>query len=387
MAVYSKDKYETEIQKLTKRFWTSSWGQLSQFQDFARQISAAPPPPYVLKTTIPAPAEDDALNSLLTAVDGLRQSDEQYTRLSLVDVPAEWVFGDGDAAQTTTGQKLTLLYVHGGGFIYGSPATARRVTQKLAKLTNGRCVAIQYRYGTEQPFPAQLADLFVTYLTLLAPSSANPSHKSVPAERIVFAGESSGLNLLYSLTQVILYLQKAAKSTVQFHGTSVDIKLPAGIAGLSGFFDITCGLPSWSQNSRWDCLPESQPTYWREWKDQDVWPADPPRADIYCEKSAMMHPLVSPVAATSWAGSPPLFLACGEERNTDGNLYIAQQAARQGVTVHLEQYENMTHVWPTALPHLPHSARALLRNGHSFVWLYLRVYLYRLTGNSSRLKR
>ena len=61
---------------------------------------------------------------------------------------------------------------------------------------------------------------------------------------------------------------------------------------------------------------------------------------------------------------PPLFLACGEERNTDGVLFIAREAARQGVLVQLEHYEAMTHVWPTTFPKLPHSTFFLDRWAH-----------------------
>ena len=160
--------------------------------------------------------------------------------------------------------------------------------------------------------------------------------------------------------QVLLYAMEK-HPVLRFHGKDVKLQLPAGVAGVSGFFDITCGLPSWTKNAQWDCLPEIQPTYLQDWRDQKAWPAEPPRADVYCEKSAMTHPLANPVTALNWAGAPPMFLACGEERNADGTLYLAREAARQGVPVHLEQYEAMLHVWAMVLPKLPHSTTLLER--------------------------
>ena len=361
MAFYSESRYEAELKALNEGFAVLRQANILQRQKQARQLSAADSPPYVRKTHFPRPPEDQVLSFLLEAVDGLKQSHERYTIPPLVDVCAEWVYDKAGAAKASRCEGPTLLYIHGGGFLYGSPATARRATRRLADLTRGRCLAIQYRYCTEQPFPGSLLDAFVAFLSLLAPSKDMSTEEPgpVPASQIILAGESSGLNLVMALVQVLLFLRNNGRDTIRFHRQDVKIELPAAVTGISGFFDITCSLPSWTRNSRWDCLPELQATYTAEFKDQEVWPADPPRADVYCEKSAMAHPLVSTVAARDWVGAPPMFLACGEERNADCNFFIAKYAHEQGVPVRFQFYEKMTHVWPTALPKLPHSAHVL----------------------------
>lgn len=156
-------------------------------------------------------------------------------------MPAEWAY-ETSSASLNVERGPTLLYIHGGGFLHGSPGTARRATRKLAELTGGRCLAIKYHYCTEQPFPGALLDALMAYLSLLSPASTS-RHRSVPANKIFFAGESSGLSLAMSLIQVLLYAQKT-NPVVSFHGKKVKLGLPAGVTGLSGFFDVTCALPS-----------------------------------------------------------------------------------------------------------------------------------------------
>ena len=233
---------------------------------------------------------------------------------------------------------------------------ARAATTTLASLSNGRCVAVGYRYSTTEPFPGALLDVFQAYLSLLSPPPGS-FHTAIPSENIVFAGESSGLNLVLSLIQVLLRLRENTKS-IMFHGREVALELPAGVAGLSGWLDLTGALPSWKNKSEFDYLPVELPCYTTQWPGDPLWPADPPRGDLYCETSALAHPLVCPIAAQSWRGAPPMWLACGEERCADGVKLVAQQAARDDVTVILEVFEAMPHAWTIYLPKTPHGKKA-----------------------------
>ena len=61
---------------------------------------------------------------------------------------------------------------------------------------------------------------------------------------------------------------------------------------------------------------------------------------------------MSPAAARNWSGCPPLWLVMGQERLADSGKVIAQTAARQGVVVLWETYEQMPHIWIMMLPKL-----------------------------------
>jgi acetyl esterase/lipase len=53
-----------------------------------------------------------------------------------------------------------VLYLHGGGFVAGSPALYRNLTWRVAAATRSRVLAIGYRLAPEHPFPAALDDAF-----------------------------------------------------------------------------------------------------------------------------------------------------------------------------------------------------------------------------------
>ena len=66
----------------------------------------------------------------------------------------------------------------------------------------------------------------------------------------------------------------------------------------------------------------------------------------YCEGRALCHPLVSPVNAEDWTGSPPMWFAVGEVSVLDGCKIVAKRASEQGVFTVWEEYEDMPHIFP-----------------------------------------
>ncbi|KAJ2074949.1 hypothetical protein GGH13_000955 [Coemansia sp. S155-1] len=60
-----------------------------------------------------------------------------------------------------------ILYLHGGGYKYGSPASHRGVTGRLSGLSGLRCISIHYRLAPLHPYPAQLYDGFLAFVYLM----------------------------------------------------------------------------------------------------------------------------------------------------------------------------------------------------------------------------
>ncbi|KAI9704439.1 MAG: hypothetical protein M1836_007302 [Candelina mexicana] len=202
------------------------------------------------------------------------------------------------------------------------------------------------------PFPAALLDALVAYLSLLHPPPGS-LHDPVSASSIVFSGDSAGGGLSFSLVQALLELQRQSPNqsppTITWHGKQVSVPLPAGVAANSGWFDLTRCLPSLETNARYDYLPPPSDSAHIKFPKCPIWPTDPPRGDVYTDISALCHPLVSPMAAKSWEGAPPMWIECGEEMLTDENKVLAQRAASQGVSVVFEQYEAMPHCFSILL--------------------------------------
>lgn len=63
---------------------------------------------------------------------------------------AEWV----DALNNDSGANdRVLLYLHGGGYLAGSPITHRNITIRLARYVGCRVLAINYRKAPHYPYP------------------------------------------------------------------------------------------------------------------------------------------------------------------------------------------------------------------------------------------
>lgn len=173
---------------------------------------------------------------------------------------------------------------------------------------------------------------------------------------MIFVGESSGATLILSLIQLILAARRAQSTDaprVKFRGATVPVPMPAGIAIISPGGEQTNSLPSWLSNAAFDIFDrDTSPLTDENYPSCPIWPTNPPRGHVYCETSMLCHPLVSPAAARNWRGCPPLWLAMGQERLADSGKIIAQTAARQGVVVLWETYEQMPHTWITILPQL-----------------------------------
>lgn len=85
-----------------------------------------------------------------------------------------------------------ILYLHGGGYVGGSPALEREATIKLAKLCGGTVFALDYRLAPQEPFPAALIDAVVAYKYLIGPPPG-ALHDAIDPSKIVVAGDSAGV--------------------------------------------------------------------------------------------------------------------------------------------------------------------------------------------------
>lgn len=248
--------------------------------------------------------------------------------------------------------NFTILYFHGGGFYFSSPAQYRVSTCRLARKTKARVAAIRYRLSPQNLFPGALLDCLVSYASLVYPLPGS-THSVVPANRIILAGDSAGGNLCFGLTKVLLELGKK-KQPLLFHGQEILLPLPAGLAVCSAWGECCDMMPSWHNPDALDIYGSINPALLQGFPTDDIWPSTPPREHLYCSASMLDHELVSPAAIKDWTGAPPMWFTCGSlERNIDGNKAIASQAAKCGVTVQWNQYEGMFHEFMVIVSNFP----------------------------------
>ena len=99
-------------------------------------------------------------------------------------VAGEWLRRRGVPAAKTG----VLLYLHGGAYCLGSPATHRALTARLTLATGLPVFALDYRLAPEHPFPAAIDDALAAYHALRANGP------------VIVAGDSAGGGLALAIT-------------------------------------------------------------------------------------------------------------------------------------------------------------------------------------------
>lgn len=229
-------------------------------------------------------------------------------------VPGEWL------VPTDPEPDQGMLYLHGGGYVLGSPASHRRLVARLAETVGVAAFVVDYRLAPEHPFPAALDDAVAAWTALTA---------EVAPERVLVAGDSAGGGLALALA---LRLRDEGRP------------LPGALATLSAWTDLTGA----SETIR--SLAHLEPMLPGE-RLVEV-------ADLYRGAIAATHPLISPLHADP-TGLPPLLLQVGDhEILLDDSVRMHQRAVAAGVEATLRVYPGMWHVWQAFGALIPESARA-----------------------------
>ncbi|KJK55383.1 alpha/beta hydrolase [Saccharothrix sp. ST-888] len=221
----------------------------------------------------------------------------------------------------------TILYFHGGAWVFGSPATARNLTAALVRRTGARAVSLDYRLAPEHPFPAAIEDAVAAYRDLL--------DHGVAAERIVLAGDSAG----GGLTVMTLLAARDA-----------GLPLPAAAVAFSPGLDATRSGASMTTKHGID------PLFTRESLHH--------LGALHLAGQDPRQPLLSPAVYADLGGLPPLLLQAGSnEVLLDDSTRLAARAAAAGVDVILDVTADVPHVFQWFTGVLDEADAALDRAG------------------------
>jgi epsilon-lactone hydrolase len=213
-----------------------------------------------------------------------------------------------------------VLYLHGGGYLFGSPKTHRQVLIAMVKAFLAPVYGLDYRLAPEHPFPAAVEDAAEAYAWLLS------RH---PQAEIVLAGDSAGAGLAIATAVGV---------------RDAGWKLPKAIVAFSPYSDLAVTGPSVEANAK-SCAMFT-PGSVRE------------AAAIYLAGANARDPRASPLYA-DFAGLPPMLLfASRHEILRDDTLRLAERAAAAGVKVQLVVRDRLPHVWPVFVALLPEARDA-----------------------------
>ncbi|ETK32727.1 alpha/beta hydrolase [Microbispora sp. ATCC PTA-5024] len=203
----------------------------------------------------------------------------------------------------------TILYFHGGGYVFGSPETALSLTGNLVARTGFRAFSPAYRLAPEHPFPAAIEDALSAYRALLD-GGEDPS-------AVAFAGDSAGGGLTV---------------TACLAARDAGLPMPAAIVAFSPGLDAT------RTGGSMDAKAGLDPFFTRETLEHT--------GSMYLAGRDPAHPLLSPAVLADLTGFPPMLLQAGtNEVLLDDSTRMAERARAAGVDVVLDVTADVPHVF------------------------------------------
>lgn len=240
-------------------------------------------------------------------------------------IPGEWVTVE------ESNPNRRVLYFHGGGYVFGSPLTHRRLCEDIARAGGCAVLNLEYRLAPEHPFPAALDDAIEALKFVQA---NGPEGAGTPQSTFV-AGDSAGGGL--TLATLLAAREQG-------------LDQPDAAIAISPWTDLTNSGESITALANDDPQKSSVPML------QNL-------AREYLGETEAENPLASPLYA-DYAGLPPLLLQVGgAEMLLSDTTRAAERARAAGVDVIEEVWDDMFHVWHQYAPMLPEGRQAIARIG------------------------
>ncbi len=246
--------------------------------------------------------------------------DIETERVGVNGIPAEWI------SAPESQENRVILYLHGGGYLFGSARTHRVMLAHMARAAKARVLALDYRLAPEIPFPAPVEDSVSAYRWLLS--------QGISAKKMVIGGDSAGGGLAVAALVAL---------------RSVGEPMPAAGVCISAWTDMESTGESMATNA------EADPSVSKE-RLLKI-------AKVYLDGKEPTAPLASPIHA-DLTGLPPLLLQVGSiEVLLDDSTLLKTRAKAAGVSVEMEVWDDMPHVWHHYAPILPEARKAIGKIG------------------------
>jgi monoterpene epsilon-lactone hydrolase len=241
-------------------------------------------------------------------VSGAPMSLGRVVRLGKADLDGVYA----DVLTRPEADLTTVLFLHGGAYVVGSPKFVRQITSWITWSLRARTFAINYRLAPRHRFPAALEDSLTSYRWLL--------DHGVDPRSIVIMGDSAGGGLTVAMLV-------AARDE--------GLPMPAAAVCLSPWTDMACSGGTMESNAATDYLPANKIPHAVAMVVGDADPTDPRVSVVNADLS----------------GLPPLLVfAGGNEVLLDSITTFVEKAQAAGVEVDYVIEPHMYHDWLTVLP-------------------------------------
>ncbi len=236
----------------------------------------------------------------------------------------EWV------CESESNPDFRLLYLHGGGFVFGDIETTVPFARLVAKYTGCSVLVIEYHLSPEYPYPSALNDAVLAFQWMLinGPNGASFTKKAA------IAGDSAGGNLTIA---TLLRLR------------DTNLILPDCAIALSPCVNLVKNHFESKEQSKKDSILSEN---FIRFCDQ-----------AYCAGSDSKNPYISPLFA-DLKGLPPIMIqVCENELFYEDCRQFAQKAGESDVSIYFDAWPEMFHSWQLFAESVPESQQALDKIG------------------------
>ena len=233
------------------------------------------------------------------------------------DISGLWITG-----RRSDPANGVVLYLHGGGFVFGSQRTHKHLVAALSGATGKPAFLVDYRRAPEHPFPAAADDALAAYRWLL--------RNGHTPESITVMGDSAGGHLVAGLLADLSRRR---------------LPMPAAAVMFSPFLDLTCAELADRDRVRRD-------------------PFVPPKRAMECGRTYAgeyppTHTRLNVLKANKrrW---PPVLIQVGDTECLLGDSErMAESIRAAGVHCELQVWPGQVHVFPAFYPLIPEGRAAI----------------------------
>ena len=219
----------------------------------------------------------------------------------------------------------TLVYLHGGGYVFFSSKTSLIVPSLIAVASGDEVISVDYTVAPRGTWPTVTNQVLAVWRALLA--------QGIPAARIGLFGDSAGGGL-------------AAGSVLKMRDQG--LPLPGALYLVSPCADITATDDTTTTLANADPILSNDKLAWG--------------ADVYAAPADQKNPYVSPVYGDYKKPFPPTLIQLGTHELFVSHSVREYQAIRSGGhEAVLDMYEGMPHVWQALAPSIPETRVAIDR--------------------------
>ncbi|WP_172294334.1 alpha/beta hydrolase fold domain-containing protein [Pseudoruegeria sp. HB172150] len=244
-----------------------------------------------------------------------------------------WIDSDGGPVRvrifrhSSGGSQPALIYMHGGGWMQGSPETHWDITARLAAWNRQTVISVDYALAPEHPFP----DAYQQILAIAKWAHIEADKLGIDPARIAIGGDSAGGNLA---------------ACVALTCRDEDVPLCAQLL-IYPACDFDRSRPSYEENAEGPLLKVAGMAATNA---------------LYCADVQQLNSdaRIAPLAASTHAGLPPAYIAVAQnDPLRDSGLAYAEALMSAGVDVTTDSGEGLIHGYLRAMEYCEDSEAKL----------------------------